>query len=348
VCLKTLKGFFRCGDSLMSVSLSRELLLDMWSRMVRIRAFEDKAHELFAAGRIPGFVHLYAGEEGVAVGVMVNLIKGDYITSTHRGHGHCIALGCDIKEMMAELFGKKTGTCKGKGGSMHIADFSIGMLGANGIVGAGVPIAVGAALALKYKTPNNVAVAFLGDGAMNQGGVMEAMNIAAIWKLPVVFVVEDNQYAISMRSTTPTKLQVRVATARSYAERALGFGIPATTVDGMDVLAVYEAAKAAIERARRREGPSLLDCKTYRYYGHFEGDPMVYRTKEEMEEWRKRDPILLFKEKLIKMGVATPEELDGIYAKAKAEVEEAVKFAEESPYPDVSEAYTDVFVEAYY
>jgi len=170
---------------------------------------------------------------------------------------------------MSELFGKKTGICKGKGGSMHIADFEIGMLGANGIVGAGVPLAVGAALALKYKSPGNVAVAFLGDGAMNQGSVMEALNLAAIWKLPVVFVVEDNQYAISMRSTAPTKLQPRIATARSFAERAIGFGIPAVTVDGMDVLAVYEAAKAAIERARKGEGPSLLDCKTYRYYGHF-------------------------------------------------------------------------------
>lgn len=332
----------------MSISVPRDKLIEMYSRMVLIRAFEDRAHELFAAGKLPGFVHLYAGEEAVAVGVISNLVKGDYITSTHRGHGHCIAMGCDIKGMMAELYGKKTGICKGKGGSMHIADFEIGMLGANGIVGAGVPLAVGAALALKYRSPGNVAVAFFGDGAMNQGCVMEALNTATIWKLPIVFTVEDNQYAISMRSMAPTRLQPRVATARSFAERAVGFGITAVTVDGMDVLAVYEAARVAIERARRGEGPSLLDCKTYRYYGHFEGDPMVYRSKEEMDEWRRRDPIQLFKEKLIRMGVATEHELETLREKALKEVEEAVSRAEEDPYPEPSEAYTDVFTDPYY
>lgn len=331
-----------------ALPIPREKLLDMYYRMVLIREFEERVRELYAAGRIPGFVHLYAGEEAVAVGVAANLVKGDYVTSTHRGHGHCIALGCDVKAMMAELFGKKTGTCKGKGGSMHIADFDVGMLGANGIVGAGVPIAVGAALALKYKGTNNVAVAFFGDGAMNQGAVMEALNLAAIWKLPVVFVVEDNQYAISMRSTSPSKLQPRCSTARSYAERALGFGIPAVTVDGMDVLAVYEAAKWAVERARRGEGPSLLDCKTYRYYGHFEGDPMVYRSREEIEEWRKRDPILTYRERLLRWNIASEQELNTIHEKARREVEEAVRFAEESPYPEPSEAYTDVFVEPYF
>ncbi len=332
----------------MSILVPRDKLIEMYSIMVLIRAFEDRAHELFAAGKLPGFVHLYAGEEAVAVGVISNLVKGDYITSTHRGHGHCIAMGCDIKGMMAELYGKRTGICKGKGGSMHIADFEIGMLGANGIVGAGVPLAVGAALALKYRSPGNVAVAFFGDGAMNQGCVMEALNVATIWKLPIVFTVEDNQYAISMRSMAPTKLQPRVATARSFAERAVGFGITAVTVDGMDVLAVYEAAKAAIERARRGEGPSLLDCKTYRYYGHFEGDPMVYRSREEIEEWRKRDPIRLFKERLIRMGVATEHELEALREKALKEVEEAVSRAEEDPYPEPSEAYTDVFTDPYY
>ncbi|MEM4436744.1 MAG: thiamine pyrophosphate-dependent dehydrogenase E1 component subunit alpha [Thermosphaera sp.] len=332
----------------MSIPIPRDKLIEMYFKMVLIRAFEDKAHELFAAGKLPGFVHLYAGEEAVAVGIISNLVKGDYITSTHRGHGHCIAMGCDIKGMMAELYGKKTGICRGKGGSMHIADFEIGMLGANGIVGAGVPLAVGAALALKYKSPGNVAVAFFGDGAMNQGCVMEALNIAAIWKLPIVFAVEDNQYAISMRSMAPTKLQPRIATARSFAERAVGFGITAVTVDGMDVLAVYEAARVAIERARRGEGPSLLDCKTYRYYGHFEGDPMVYRSKEEIDEWRKKDPILLFEEKLIRMGVITEQELEALHKKALKEVEEAVSRAEEDPYPEPSEAYTDVFTDPYY
>lgn len=328
--------------------LSPEKLLDMYYKMCLIRAFEDRVHELFAQGKIPGFVHLYAGEEAVAVGVVANLKRGDYITSTHRGHGHCIAMGVDIKGMMAELFGKKTGTCRGKGGSMHIADFDVGMLGANGIVGAGAPLAVGAALALKYKGTDNVVVCFAGDGAQNQGAVLESLNLAAIWKLPVIFVVEDNQYAISLRSLTSTTLQPRVSTARSVAERAIGFGIPSVTVDGQDVLAVYEAAKAAVERARRGEGPSLLDCKTYRFYGHFEGDPMVYRSKEEIEEWKKRDPILIFKEKLLRMSVATEGILNDIWAKAVKEVEEAIRFAEESPYPEPNEAYTDVFTDPYY
>jgi len=328
--------------------LTQDKLIEMYYKMVLIRAFEDKVHELFAQGKIPGFVHLYAGEEAVAVGVISNLRRGDYITSTHRGHGHCIAMGVDIKGMMAELYGKKTGTCKGKGGSMHIADFEVGMLGANGIVGAGAPLAVGAALAAKYKGGGNVVVCFAGDGAQNQGAVLESLNAAAIWKLPLIFVVEDNQYAISLRSLSSTKLQPRVSTARSVAERAVAFGIPSVTVDGMDVLAVYEAAKVAVERARAGEGPSLLDCKTYRYYGHFEGDPMVYRSVEEIEEWRKKDPIKLFKEKLLKSGVATEEMLADLERKAALEVMEAVKFAEESPYPEPSEAYTDVFTDPYY
>lgn len=328
--------------------LTYDEMINMYYKMCLIRAFEDRVHDLFAQGKIPGFVHLYAGEEAVAVGVISNLKKGDYITSTHRGHGHCIAMGVDVRGMMAELFGRKTGTCKGKGGSMHIADFERGMLGANGIVGAGGPLAIGAALALKYKGTDNVVVCFAGDGAQNQGAILESLNLAAVWKLPVIFVVEDNQYAISLRSLTPSALQPRVSTAKSVAERAIGFGIPSITVDGQDVLAVYEAAKAAVERARKGEGPSLLDCKTYRYYGHFEGDPMVYRSKEEIEEWRKRDPILIFKDKLIRMGVATEELLNQIWAKAVSEIDEAVKFAEESPFPEPSEAYTDVFTDPYY
>lgn len=331
-----------------TVQLPKELLSEMYYRMWLIRAYEDKAHELFAAGRIPGFVHLYAGEEAVAVGVAVNLIPGDYVSSTHRGHGHCIAVGCDVKAMAAEILGRRDGLCKGKGGSMHIADVTKGMLGANGIVGGGVPHAVGAAFAAKYKGTKNVGVAFFGDGAVNQGVVLESMNLAATWKLPVIFVVEDNLYAISMRSTEPSKLQPRCATARSYAERAVGFGIPAVTIDGQDVLAVYEAAKTAIERARRGEGPSLLHCKTYRYYGHFEGDPMVYRSKEEMEEWRRRDPIMIFKEKLIKTFNFKEEKLHAIEEKAKREIEEAFKFAEASPYPEPKEAYVDIFVEPIY
>lgn len=329
-------------------TLPREKLLDMYRKMVLIRAHEEKVRELFAAGKIPGFVHLYVGEEAVAVGVISNLRDDDYITSTHRGHGHCIAKGVDVKAMMAELFGKKTGSCKGKGGSMHIADFEKGMLGANGIVGAGAPLAVGAALSAKIRGTDQVAVAFMGDGAANQGVVMESFNLAAIWKLPVIFVIEDNMYAISMRSLAPSDLQPRVSAARSYAERAMGFGIPAVTVDGQDVLAVYEAAKEAVERARRGEGPTLLHCKTYRYYGHFEGDPLVYRSKAEEEEWRKRDPIVLFRRKLLEMGAATAEELDRIEREAAKLIEEAVRFAEESPYPEPEEAFRDVFVAPYY
>lgn len=330
------------------ITLSKEKLLELYEKMKLIRTFENKVHELFMAGKIPGFVHLYAGEEAIAVGVISNLRKDDYITSTHRGHGHCIAKGVDIKSMMAELFGKKTGTCKGKGGSMHIADFEVGMLGANGIVGAGGPLAVGAALSIKIRGTDQVVVCFAGDGAQNQGAMLESLNLAALWKLPVIFVVEDNMYAISLRSLKPSDIQPRVSTARAVAERAMGFNIPSVTVDGQDVLAVYEAAKEAVERARRGDGPSLLDCKTYRFYGHFEGDPLVYRSREEEEEWKKRDPILLFREKILTAGLVTVEELDRIDEKAERLINEAVKFAEESPYPEPKEALTDVFVSPYY
>ncbi|AOL17364.1 pyruvate dehydrogenase (acetyl-transferring) E1 component subunit alpha [Sulfolobus sp. A20] len=332
----------------MSISISKDKLLDMYRKMLLIRYHELTVKELFASGRIPGFVHLYVGEEAVAVGVMSNLKEEDYITSTHRGHGHCIAKGLDVKRMLAEILGKKTGVCKGKGGSMHIFDFSKGMLGANGIVGGGAPHAVGAALASKLKGLDRVAVAFIGDGAMNQGVVLESLNLATVWKLPVVFVVEDNMYAMSTRSLSPGRLQPRYSAAKSYVDRALGFGVPAVEVDGMDVLAVYEASREAINRARRGEGPSLLHCKTYRFFGHFEGDQLVYRDKEEEEMWKKRDPITLFKDKLISMKIATSEELDKIDLEAKQEISEALKFAEQSPYPELEEALTDVFTDNSY
>ncbi len=329
-------------------SLTRDLALWMYERMLLIRFYEEKVKELFAQGKIPGFVHLYVGEEAVAVGVAANLRKDDYITSTHRGHGHCIAKGCDVKLMMAEIMGKRSGLCKGKGGSMHIADFDVGMMGANGIVGGGAPHAVGAALSAKLRRTGQIAVAFFGDGGINQGVVLESLNLAAIWKLPVVFVVEDNQYAISMRSLTPTELQPRVAASRGYAERASGFGVPAVTVDGQDVIAVYEVAREAVERARRGEGPTFIHAITYRFYGHFEGDPLVYRSRREEEEWRKRDPIVIYRNKLLEMRLASDDELKNIEDKAKKEIEDAVKFAEESPYPDPEEALKDVFVEDYY
>ena len=253
------------------VDLDRDTLLGMYERMMQIRTFEDLAGKNFAAGLVPGFVHLYAGEEAVAVGICSQLTDRDFITSTHRGHGHCIAKGVDIAGMVAELMGKSTGVCKGKGGSMHIADIEKGMLGANGIVGGGIPLACGAALTAKTLGTGGVAVCFFGDGAANQGTFHEGLNLAAIWNLPVVFVCENNGYAES----TPVRYH---CAASDIANRASAYEIPGVVVDGLDIFAVYEAAREAIGRARRGEGPSLLEAKTYRFYGHFQGDQVTYRT----------------------------------------------------------------------
>lgn len=310
-------------------------MIELYRGMVRIRRFEEKVSELFSKGLIPGFVHLYIGEEAVAVGVCANLTRDDYITSTHRGHGHCIAKGADLRRMMAELFGKKTGYCKGKGGSMHIADYSSGILGANAIVGANIPIAAGAAFAAKSKGTNHVAVAFFGDGASNTGAFHEGINIAAAWKLPVIFVCENNLYAISTRTTRSTPIS-------NIADRAASYGIPGVIADGMDVMAVYESAHKAVERARKGQGPTLIECKTYRFYGSFEGDPQRYRTKSEREEWQMKDP-LNFGEKLVNMGVLTDADLQKIDQEVKSAVEEAVKYAQESPYPEPEEVTKDLF-----
>ncbi|HAA80615.1 MAG TPA: pyruvate dehydrogenase (acetyl-transferring) E1 component subunit alpha, partial [Thermoanaerobacter sp.] len=307
-------------------------------RMVKIRKFEEKVAELFAQGKVLGFVHLYIGEEATAVGVCENLEDKDYITSTHRGHGHLIAKGGDLKYMMAELYGKETGYCKGKGGSMHIADATKGILGANGIVGGGFPIAAGAALSAKMRGTDQVAVCFFGDGASNQSTFHEALNIASIWKLPVVFVCENNLYGISMR-------QDKHQAIKDVADRAIGYGIPGVTVDGNDVLAVYEVAKEAINRARSGAGPTLVECKTYRYRGHFEGDPTIYRSKEEVEEWLAKDPILRLSKHILDNDVATEKELKDIEARIVEEVEEAVRFAEESPYPKEEAAVEDVYTD---
>jgi pyruvate dehydrogenase E1 component alpha subunit len=309
-------------------------MIELYRGMVRIRRFEEKVSELFSKGLIPGFVHLYIGEEAVAVGVCANLTKNDYITSTHRGHGHCIAKGADLRRMMAELFGKKTGYCKGKGGSMHIADYSSGILGANAIVGANIPIATGAAFAAKSKGTNHVAVAFFGDGASNTGAFHEGINIAAAWKLPVIFVCENNLYAISTRTTRSTPID-------NIADRAASYGIPGVIADGMDVMAVYESVHKAVERARKGQGPTLIECKTYRFYGSFEGDPQRYRTKSEREEWQMKDP-LNFGEKLVNMGVLTDADLQKIDQEVKSAVEEAVKYAQESPYPEPEEVTKDL------
>ena len=318
------------------MDLTNEQLIEMYTTMVKIRTFENRVAELFAGGKIPGFVHLYVGEEAVATGVCANLTDKDYITSTHRGHGHLIAKGGDIKQMMAELFGKKTGYCKGKGGSMHIADLDLGIMGANGIVGGGPPLASGAALACQYLGNDGVAVCFFGDGASNQGTTHEAMNLASCWKLPVVFVNENNMYGIS--SCTRDSMCVP-----NVADRAGGYGIPGVVVDGNDVVAVWEAAAEGISRARQGKGPSLVECKTYRHKGHFEGDPCAYREDAELEEWKEKDPIPRLERKLVEMEVLTGNRIEEIKGALQNDLVAAEQFAEESPFPDVSELTEDVY-----
>jgi pyruvate dehydrogenase E1 component alpha subunit len=308
----------------------------MYRQMLTIRFFEEKVFELYGQNLVPGTIHLYAGEEAVAVGVCANLRRDDYITSTHRGHGHCIAKGARLDKTMAEILGRKTGYCKGKGGSMHIADFSVGMLGATAVVGAGIPIAAGAALSIKLKGRDQVAVCFFGDGASNQGTFHEGINLAAVWHLPVVFVCENNLYAMGTRQT-------RVMLIDNIADRAAGYGIPGVVVDGNDVLAVFEAARVAVEKARRGEGPTLLECKTYRLKGHSRFDPAAYRPKEEVNEWLKKDVIARFQAKLLEMGTITEAEIQRAAERAKNDVEEATKFALESPFPEPAEALDDVY-----
>ncbi|SET07945.1 pyruvate dehydrogenase E1 component alpha subunit [Natronincola peptidivorans] len=316
----------------------KALLKDFYKTMVSIRYFEETIDEMSLKGEIPGFVHLYIGEEAIATAVCQNLTHKDYIQSTHRGHGHTIAKGAQLDRMMAELFGKKTGYCKGKGGSMHIADFSVGMLGANGVVGGGYTLAVGGALAEQMKGTDNIAVVFFGDGASNRGTFHEALNMAAVWKLPVIFVCENNEWA----STTPYLTQTSV---KDIADRAVGYGIPGVIVDGNDVFEVYEAAKTAVERARRGEGPTLLEAKTYRIKGHFVGDPEMYRTKEEVKErFDSNDPIKRFEDKVLSSGDMTESDLEEIREEIKFEIEKAIDFAKNSPFPGVEELYTDLYV----
>jgi pyruvate dehydrogenase E1 component alpha subunit len=311
-------------------------LIEIYRKMLMIRLFEEEVVKLFSRGQIPGFLHTYIGEEAVAVGVISALRKDDYVTSTHRGHGHCIAKGADINRMMAELFGKATGYCKGKGGSMHIADFELNMLGANGIVGAGLPFACGAGLSSKMRKTDQVAVGFFGDGASNEGTFHESLNLAAVWSLPVLFVCENNQYAVSYHVQ-------KASLVENLAERASAYGIPGVTVDGCDVMSVHDAASQAVDRARKGKGPTLLECKTYRWRGHYEGDPQTYRTKEEVAEWMKKCPISLFEDKLYTMKVMTRDTAKEVRAQIRKQVEEAVKFAQDSPYPEPESAATDVF-----
>ena len=314
----------------------KKVLTDIYRKMVRIRLFEERVVKEFAAGNIPGFVHVYSGEEAVAVGACANLKAEDYITSTHRGHGHVIAKGGKTDRMMAELYGKKTGYNKGKGGSMHIAEVDIGILGADAIVGGGIPVAGGAALSAKMRGTDQVAICFLGDGASNTSRFHEGVNLASIWKLPVVYVIENNVYA----ETTPVSYATNIP---NIADRATAYGIPGVTIDGNDAMAVYEAVGEAVARARKGEGPSLVECKTCRHHGHYEGDTMTYRDKKEVDECKKRDPIPRFRKKLIEIGVLTEKEADKIDQEVANEINEAVKFAEESPFPGPEEALEDVY-----
>jgi len=313
------------------LNLSTEIpggkLIEMYKKMLEIRNFEQSVYYLFLEGLIPGTIHLYTGQEAVAVGVCSSLRKEDFIVSTHRPHGHYIAKGGQINRLMAELLGKKTGCCKGKGGSMHICDFSAGMPPAIAIVGANVPIAAGMALAFKMKGTDQVAACFFGDGAVNQGMWHEGVNIAAVWRLPVIFVCENNLYAASTHVT-------KVMLVKNIADRACAYGIPSVIVDGNDVLAVYKEVSKAVERARKGEGPTLIECLTYRHGGHSRGDPATYRPKKEVEEWLKRDPISHIKDELIDRGILTPEQAKEIEKSVMAKIEEAVEFAKKSPFPE--------------
>ena len=320
------------------MDLSRETLIKLYTTMATIRNFEERGIPETGQRAMSGSVHSSAGQEAVPTGVCAHLSDEDYIGSTHRGHGHCIAKGVDPKRMMAELFGRSTGTNKGKGGSMHIADMSKGMLGTNGVVGASIPLAVGAGLTSKLKDLKRVAVAFFGDGAANQGVLHESMNLASVWKLPVIFCCENNGYA----QATPVEYALSTA---NVSDRAAGYDMPGITVDGMDVFAVYDAAGQAVERARNGEGPTLLECRTYRFYGHTVFDnPLTYRTKEEEDHWRARDPLKLFRENVLPLGDITSEELDQIDQEAADLMEESIKLADAGPLPETDKIYEDVYV----
>jgi pyruvate dehydrogenase E1 component alpha subunit len=311
----------------------------MYLTMVKIRDFENAITDVYSRGLMNGLAHLYIGEEAIASGVCANITSKDYAVSTHRGHGHLIAQGADLKKMMAEVLGRKDGYCKGKGGSMHIMDISKGILGAIGIVGAGIPIATGAAYSAKYRGMDQVVVSFFGDAASNQGTFHESINMAAAWKLPVVYVCENNLFGISV--------DLRKVTGNpNIADRAFGYGIPGVAVDGNDVLEVYRVTQGAFIRARKGDGPTLIECKTYRQKGHHIGDPgNAYRLKKELEAWVKRDPIKTFKARLIEEKFATEEELKNLEEEARQLVKTAVQFAEDSPFPAPEEAFEDLFCE---
>jgi pyruvate dehydrogenase E1 component alpha subunit len=318
------------------MQLNRQELADAYRAMRMIREFEERVHVEFATGEIPGFVHLYAGEEASAVGVCMQLTERDKLASTHRGHGHCIAKGCDVGAMMKEIYGRKDGLCGGKGGSMHIADLSKGMLGANGIVGGGPPLICGAALSAKVLGTGGIAVSFLGDGASNQGTTLESYNLAGVWKLPAIFVVEDNGYAESTASS--------YAVAGSQAGRAEGFGMPCQVVDGHDFFAVYAAARTAIERARSGDGPSMLHVKLNRYFGHFEGDAQTYRGADEVDRLRReKDCLGQFRRRVTEAALLEVSALDAIDQEVSAQIDRSVRDAKAAAQPSSADLMTDVY-----
>lgn len=318
------------------MKLKRDLCVGMLSKMYEIRFFEETVDDLFARGLIHGTMHLSIGQEASAVGSVFALRDEDYILSTHRGHGHCIAKGADINLMMAEFLGKETGYCRGRGGSMHIADMEGRNLGANGVVGGGIPLAVGVGLSLKMRQTDEIVMGFFGDGAANQGAFHEALNMAAIWTLPVVYVCENNQYGMSMSTNRAFKIE-------RIAQRADGYGMVGVTVDGNDVLEVHEAAAKAVDRARSGEGPTLLECVTYRWKGHSKSDQERYRTKDEIEAWKRRDPIKLFRERLVTEGLITDKEAAGVEEQASRTIAEAVEFAMSSAEPDLDTILEGVY-----
>ena len=320
------------------MSITPAVQFDLHRRMVRIRLFEEAAGRLAEAAKLPGFLHLYVGEEAVASGICGALNDDDHITSTHRGHGHLVAKGGDFNRMMAELMGKSTGYCKGKGGSMHISDLSLGMLGANGIVGAGSPIAVGAAFANKYRGRGQVAVAFFGDGATNIGAFHEAANMACALHLPIVFACETNEYG----EFTPRDKTMAIT---DIVDRAAGYGMPGVIVDGMDVIAVHEAALEAVAKARAGGGPSLIEAKTYRFYNHHgvQNLGLKYRSDDEVAKWKERDPIFTLEDRMIENKVATRQQFDDIWAELRNDIEVAIKFAEDSPLPTSDQVLVDVY-----
>lgn len=315
---------------------SREELLAILSSMVRIRRMEERLSELFSQGKIPGFIHVSIGQEAVAAGVCSCLDREDSILTTHRGHGHALAKGIDLKRFLAEIHGRRDGCCKGRSGSMHVADREVGVVGSNGIVGGGLPISLGTAFASHYRQEKTVTVCFFGDGASNEGTFHESLNIAALWNLPIVFCCENNAWA----QFTPQDRYMKVA---SVGKRAEAYGMPGVTVDGNDVLQVREAAREAVARARRGEGPTLLECKVRRWFGHYVGDAQKYRSPGDVKEARALDPISLFVKALTESKVLGPDGLEAIEARVKAEIEAAVAFASASPAAEAAELFTDVY-----